>query len=84
MCDCHGSDIEARLLNSNLLMVNYCPQKFLGLLAPTQYVSVTRLSESLVPRDYLQTGMLLFPYPAHILERDRVFTDQLKPNHTLT
>ena len=35
-----GSDIEARLLNGNL---NYHPQKFLGLLAPTQYVSATRV-----------------------------------------
>ena len=34
-----GSDIEARLSNGNL---NYHPQKFLGLLALTQYVSVTR------------------------------------------
>ena len=28
----------------NLPAVNYHPQKFLGLLAPTQYASVTRLS----------------------------------------
>ena len=40
----HGSDVEARPSNSNLLVVNYRPQKFLGLLAPTQYASVTRLS----------------------------------------
>ena len=31
-------------------LVNYRPQKFLGLLAPTQYARVTRLSPSLVPR----------------------------------
>ena len=33
--DCHGSDIEAKPCRSNLLMINYRPQKFRVLLAPT-------------------------------------------------
>ena len=33
--DCHGSDIEGKPCRSNLLMINYRPQKFRGLLAPT-------------------------------------------------
>jgi len=43
-------------------MVNYRPQKFLGLLAPTQYARVTRLSrfscESLAKRDYTSVTSL--------------------------
>jgi len=53
------SDIEARLSNSNSLMVNYRPQKFLGLLAPTQYASHQTLSRfscvSLATRGYIKT-----------------------------
>ena len=53
-------------------MVNYRPQKFLGLLAPTECHQILSCfsCDSLASRDYLQTGMLLFPYPAQILERD--------------
>ena len=39
---------------SNLLMVNYRPQKFRGLLAPTQYASVTRLSPAFRVRVWLR------------------------------
>ena len=43
-----------KLCRSNLLMVNYRPQKFRGLLAPTQYVSVTRLSPAFRVRVWLR------------------------------
>ena len=64
---CHGShesDIETRHSNGNSLMVNYRPQKFLGLLAPTQYVSlarVTRLSRVFRVRVWLceTTGLAI-------------------------
>ena len=49
-----GSDIEARLSNGNSLMVNYRPQKFLGLLAPTQYARVTTLSPAFRVRVWLR------------------------------
>ena len=56
----HGSDIEARLSNGNSLMVNYRPQKFLGLLAPTQYARVSRLSPAFRVRVWLrETNLLL-------------------------
>ena len=42
-------------------MVSYHPQKFLGLLAPTQYVRVTRLSPSFCARVWLcETNHPLF------------------------
>ena len=54
-----------KLCRSNLLMVNYRPQKFRGVLAPTQYASVTRLSPafraSLAPRDYISGVSWLTP-----------------------
>ena len=46
-------DLQKLSCRSTLLMVNYRPQKFRGILAPTQYASVTRLSpafRSLEPR----------------------------------
>ena len=41
-------------------MVNYYPQKFRGLLAPTQYVSVTRLSPAFRVRVWLRKTTLLY------------------------
>ena len=72
----HGSDIEARLSNSNSLMVNYRPQKFLGLLAPTQYARVSRPSPAFRVRVWLRetssdsktepaliSSLVLWPHP---------------------
>ena len=60
----HESDIEARLSNGNSFMGNYRPQKVLGLLAPTQYARMTRLSqfscETQATRDYFWTCGFMF------------------------
>ena len=56
-----------KLCRSNLLMVNYRPQKFRGLLAPTQYASVTRLSPAFRVRVWLRETNI-FAELLHVLE----------------
>ena len=49
-----------KLCRSNVFMVNYRPQKFRGLLAPTQYASVTRLSPAFRVRVWLRETIMVY------------------------
>ena len=50
-------DLQTRSC-TNTIMVNYRSQKFLDLLGPTQYASVTRLSPAFRVRVWLRETML--------------------------
>ena len=61
-------DSRSQTLTRNLLMVNYRPQKFRGLLAPTQYASITRLSPAFRVRVWLRETTLEVAEPLSMAE----------------